>query len=492
MSMLEMLKNETNYTTTANGETTHITSKSSLLDFFSRAGSMRNSSENEITTLFSKAFSENPEYALKALFYMRDIREGNGERRLFRIITKWLANNEPYVIAPLIPLFAEYGRWDDVVALLETPVDAVAGRVIAEQLSNDVANYNAGKPISLLAKWLPSINASSFDTIRKAKRLSKGLGMNEKQYRKLLSALRSHLNILEKNMSNKTWDKVDYPKLPSQAMLRHKQAFYRNDADNYTAFLDSLQKGTKKVNAKTLQPYQLVEKVISRYSGVSNEEAVLYDQMWKALPDVIGEKKENAISVIDVSGSMSGTPMNVAISLGMYMAERNDGAFKDHFITFSQRPQIVKIQGNTFVERVRNIERSDWGYNTNLQKVFDLLLNTAIKNNVPQEELPTKLFIISDMQFDTAVGSRNDTFYEKMRKKYNEAGYELPKVVFWNVNGTWGQQSPVLEDTPNVMLVSGFSQNVFKSLIEMQEYSPYNSMMEILDNERYAPITIVR
>lgn len=493
MSILDLMKNETNYTTTANGETTHVTSNSSLLDFFSRAGSMRNSSESEIITLFSKAFSENPEYALKALFYMRDIREGNGERRLFRIITKWLAHNHPESIAHLIPLMSEYGRWDDVVELIDTPLEQNVGSLIACQLSEDVKNYNQGNPISLLAKWLPSINASSSETKRKAKIIQKGLGLSEKDYRKILSTLRSYLNIVEKNLTEKEYDRIDYSKVPSQAMLKYRQAFYRNDEASYSSYLEGLKKGAQKINTKTLQPYQLVEKVLySGFYNISQENRTLYNEMWNKLPDVIGESKENSIAVIDVSGSMSGRPMNVAISLGMYMAERNKGAFKDHFITFSAQPQILKIEGTDFVDKVENIYDSDWGFNTDLESVFDLILNTAIKNNVPQEELPTKLFIISDMQFDSATGfsPERKTFFEKMREKFNNAGYELPKVVFWNVNGSYGQQSPVLKDTPNVMLVSGFSQNVFKALIEQKEYNPYESMIEILDGERYAPIKL--
>lgn len=498
--MLEFLKDATNLTTTTNGAVTHVSSQSYLLDFFARGGSMRDVSEYSIRQVFSKAFSENPEYALKALFLHRDIHEGNGERRLFRICTEWLAENDLPALEALIPLIADYGRFDDVVALLNTPASKKAGETIAKQLSQDVANLEKGKSISLLSKWLPSENASSPETVKLARKLIKDLGISPKQYRKTLVALRKHLNILEQNMSQKTWENVDYSKLPSQAMIRHKGAFYRNDADKYSKFLDSLVKSENgvKVNSGSLYPYQLVQNVLgdgwfSWKIKVSQEDKILYDQMWKALPNTITES-ENAIAVVDTSGSMMGTPISVAVSLGMYFAERNQGVFHNHFINFSSSPRLVEIVGNDFTERVQNVVNAEWGGSTNLEAVFDLILNTAIKHNVPQSELPSRLFIISDMQFDYCVTTNNNkrnantlTFYQAMRLKYAQAGYVLPKVVFWNVNGAYGQ-SPVVKDTSNTQLVSGFSQNLFKAILESTSTNPYDLMMDALNSERYAPI----
>lgn len=504
--MLNQLKEATNLTTTANGAVTHRSSQSHLLDFFARGGSMRDVSETEIRQVFSKAFSENPEYALKTLFLHRDIREGNGERRLFRICTKWLSETDLSALEALIPLIAEYGRYDDVVALLDTRASRKAGEVIAEQLNKDVANLAEGKSISLLAKWLPSENASSSKTVKLARKLIAGLGISPKQYRKTLVALRKHINILEQNMSQKTWENVDYSKLPSQAMIRHKQAFYRNDIEKYTQFLDSLANNEKgvKVNSGSLYPYQLVEKVIgsgwswsSRH--VTPSDRVLYDQMWKALPNRV-EGADNSIAVVDTSGSMSGIPIQVAVSLGMYVAERNEGAFHNHFINFSDRPRLVEIQGKDFTDKVQNVVNAEWGGSTNLEAVFDLILNTAIRNNMPQSQMPTRLFIISDMQFNRCVTTNSHrgyssygqgvelTFFQTMRVKFAQAGYALPKLVFWNVNGSYGQQSPVTQDTPDTQLVSGFSQNLFKAILESASTNPYDMMMETLDNERYAPI----
>lgn len=493
--MLNQLKQATNKTTTTNGAVTNVTSNSHLLDFFAQGGAMRNSSENEIRQVFSKAFSENPEYALKTLFLHRDIREGNGERRLFRICTKWLSETDLKALEALIPLIAEYGRYDDVVELLDTEAQGKAGQVLAKQLTEDVANLNDGKSISLLAKWLPSENASSPLTVSRARKLIKGLGITPKQYRKTLVALRSKINILETNMSQQTWDNVDYSSLPSQAMMKHRQAFHRNDEAKFTSYLDSLVKGDKgvKVNAGALFPYQIVEKVMekTRYSWHSNitpQERVLFDQQWKALPNRI-EGADNSLAVVDVSGSMSGMPMNVAISLGMYVAERNEGAFHNHFMTFSSRPQLVEIVGKDIVEKVSNMSKADWAMNTDLEAVFNLVLNTAIQNNMPQSQMPSRLFIISDMQFDRCVrfSGAELTFFQSMRAKFAQAGYALPKLVFWNVNARMGQ-SPVEKDTPDVQLVSGFSQNLFKAIMESSSTNPYDMMMETLDSERYAQI----
>ena len=484
--MLQHLKNETNYTQTTNGETTHKTSNSDLLDFFSTAGAARHWNEAQVISAFNKAYNENPAYALKALFYFRDVRGGQGERKLFRTIAKHLANTNPASLAPFVNLIPHYGRWDDLLSLFDTPLELSAIQVIAEQWNKDVASANAGESTSLMFKWLPSINASSEDTKAAARKILKAIQLTPVQYRKTLSNMRRFLDVVEVKMSAKEWSEINYAKLPSQASLKNRTAFFRNDEDRYRAFLDSIEKGEVKVNASTLYPYQLVEKV-SYYR--SSDESLL-NAMWENLPDYIDGKDSNAIAVIDVSGSMSGTPMEVAVSLGMYMAERNKGAFHNHFITFSANPELVEIKGETFCDRVRNIKSSDWGYNTNLERVFLLLLNTAKRNKLPQSDLPSSLYVISDMQFDSAFsGSKNQTFFNKMKKLFEDNGYTLPKIIFWNVDAHHGQ-SPVLQNTENVQLVSGFSSSLFESLMKQNEYNPYEMMMAILDAERYQLISL--
>lgn len=488
--MLNNLKNELNYTTTENGAVTHETSRSHLLDFFALAGAMRNRSEQDIMQLFSKAFAENPLYAMKALFYMRDIREGNGERRLFRVCTKWLATNAPQVLIKNLPHIAEYGRWDDLIALIDTSVSKEVLFIIRQQWNNDVFGCSVGKPVSLLAKWMPSENASSPTTKRLAKIIAKDLNYTMRNYRKTLSLLRNHLSILESKMSAKQWDEINYSTVPSQAMLKYRSAFYRNDEERYAAYLSALKspvtRDVVKINTKTLYPYQLVEKVL--FTNGTAEENDLYNVMWENLPDTVGDNYQNSIAVVDVSASMYGQPITVAVSLGLYIAEKNKGKFHNHFITFSSNPSLVEVVGTNFTEKVRNITKAQWCMNTDLKKTFDLILNTAIKYQLPQSEMPATLYIISDMQFDGACRGNKETLFQTMKKEFAQHGYELPRVVFWNVDARHNQV-PVVKNEPNVQLVSGFSHNVFTSLMEQKEYSPFEYMIDVLSSERYEVIT---
>lgn len=490
--MLNHLKNEMNYTTTENGAVTHKSSHSHLLDFFSLAGAVRNRSEKDITSMFSKAFNENPDYAMKALFLMRDIRYGNGERRLFRICTQWLAQNEPASLIKNLPHIAEYGRWDDLIVLVDSPIKDKVIEIIKQQVDDDFIGTVIGGTISLIGKWLMSENASSPETKRLAKIIRKSLGYTPKAYRKLLSKLREHINVLERTMSANQWQEVDYSKVPSQAMMKYRTAFYRNDEERYDAYLKALNAPVRelvrsvKINTKTLYPYQIVEKAINDYH-MSDQDFQLFNAMWENLPDVVGDNYQNSLAVIDVSGSMHGQPMNVAISLGLYIAEKNKGAYHNHFLTFSSNPQLVEIKGSNFIDKVRNISGANWGMSTDLEKTFDLILNTAVKQMLPQSELPTTLYIISDMEFNEASrGGR--TNFELMKEKFKAHGYKLPRVVFWNVDARQNQ-APVVKDTPNVQMVSGFSLNLFSSLLEQRDYNPYEYMLDVLKNDRYEVIS---
>jgi hypothetical protein len=484
--MLNYLKQETNYTYTENGAVARATTGSSLLDFFAQAGAMRKRSETDIISAFTKAFSEDALRALKALFYFRDIRQGQGERRLFRVIAKYLANHHTDVMAKNIHLIPEYGRWDDLYVFFGTPLESVAGEIIKTQFEIDMKS----KYPSLLGKWLKSENTSAKESRVLATKTRKILGLSPKQYRKALTFLRKKIAIVEAKMSANKWYDIEFDKVPSQAMLKYRKAFYRHEPERYQTYLESLQKGTTKVNTKTLYPYQLVNKVGYHYYGnkLSVEEEKLLNEMWNNLPDYIGNKKENSIAVVDTSGSMYGTPIEVAISLGLYMAERNKGKFHNHFITFSDYPVLQEIKGTTFCEKVRNIARADWGMSTNIEAVFDLILNTAVKHNIPKEEMIDKIYIISDMEFNACVrGGNNKTLFENIRERYHRHGYELPKLVFWNVDAR-NQQFPVTMNEVGVQLVSGFSPTLFEQIMTGKE--AYDLMLEILDSPRYEAITI--
>ena len=342
------------------------------------------------------------------------------------------------------------------------------------------------KQISLISKWMPSINASSADSKRLGRKISAHLGLNEREYRKFLTALRSRIKIVEQKMCSKEWSEIDYEHLPSRAGFMYRKAFAKQDATRYAEYLSAVEKGDKKINAGTIYPYEIVENYL--YKGASNDKTI--DLMWEALPNYMEGQELNGLVVADVSGSMScmgGTPMAVSISLAMYIAERNTGIWKDKFITFSYRPEIQTIVGKTIGDRILNLSRADWAGNTDLRAVFESVLNAGIKNDVPDAEMPKKLIIVSDMQFDQACASNKRTNFEQIEKMYHKAGYEMPQLVFWNVNAIGGNVPMTIHDT-GTALVSGCSPSILKSVLGGKVITPVDVMRDAVYNERYAEI----
>ena len=484
--MLQHLKDESNLTLTENNALTYKSSGSECLDLFAVSGALRNSDSQDITTRFMRAFAENKDLAMKILFYSRDIREGIGERKFFRVIIKWLAVNYPDSVIKNIALIPEYGRYDDLLELINTPCEKSMIELIKSQLEDDI---NSSTP-SLLAKWLPSINASDSNTRLKARTIAKLLNMDYKTYRKTLSALRAKINIIENNLRVKDYT-FDYEKQPSQAMLKYRKAFIRNDNERYSQFLDSVSQGKAKLHTGTLTPYEIILPLVSwGKARLTESERKALDATWQALEDFTNN--ENALVVVDGSGSMyrNGgviSPASVALSLGIYFAERNKGEFANHFITFSETPQLIKIKGQDIYEKVKYCMGFDEIANTDLQKVFELILNAAVKNNVPQEQMPSSLYIISDMEFDSCIEEADITNFERAKKLFNEHGYNLPRVIFWNVDSR-NLQQPVNMNEQGVCLVSGVSPRIF-AMIKEHNLSPYSFMMSILDSERYKNIT---
>lgn len=494
--MLNHFKNEFNQTTTENGAFAYKSTKSDVLDLFSQGGAYRNRSDRDVAMLFSKAFAENPLLAMKTLFYLRDVTEGQGERRFFRLALKELALHNPVALKKNLHLIPTFGRWDDILVLLETSLKSDVSALIKAQLKADVKTDNP----SLLAKWMPSENASSIQTKKYAKILRESMGATPKQYRKLLSKLRKQIDVLETKLTEKNYEAIDYSKLPSKAGLIYRGAFFRNDEERYKNFLDSLTKGEVKVNAKALYPYEITAKAFQGWSGrnmwgsygsavVTREEVQLLDAQWKALPDFIGEEGENSLALIDTSGSMSGTPINVAISLGIYLAERNKGPFHNHFLSFNSNPELCEIRGTNIVEKARNISDTSWGGSTNIQKAFERILKVAVDNNTPQEEMVGKLYIISDMQFDRCTGSPSVHIFKAMEKRFNDAGYKLPNLVFWNVDAR-NSNTPMTMNEQGVQLVSGFSPSIFKNLLSADGMTPYELMLEVIESDRYKEVTV--
>lgn len=511
MSFMNAMQNEMlenfNHSVTENGAVGYRTTGKSLLDINFAVASLRSASENEIIERFKRAFFEDKILAMKWLFFARDIRGGLGERRLFRTAMSFVADYEPAMVEKVIPLIPEYGRFDDMWALLDDEkLRTVVMEYIKKQLDSDIKNYNENKSVSLLAKWLPSCNASSANSKKYSKIIRQYLGMTESAYRKTLSRLRKYIDVVEVKMSAKEWGDIKYEAVPSRANLIYNKAFLRNDEARRREFLAQLEKGEVKINADTLFPHDIVHQYCCG-RGYYRTELKKYDAtiegLWKNLPDLV-EGCGNTIVVADGSGSMmttvggtSTTALEVANALAIYFAERSSGEFKDKYITFSSRPQFVDFsRGQSLRDKISIALGHSEVSNTNVEAVFDLILNTAVRNNMSQEDIPANILIISDMEFDGAVccnsrsyGSVSANLFKVIEAKYRRAGYKIPRLVFWNVNSRTNT-IPVRENDMGVALVSGFSVNICK-MVMSGKTDPFECLLETLNSERYQPVADV-
>lgn len=475
MSFLTQLQKNTNKSTyTENGALTNRSTLDPVLDYFSRAGAMRSDVAGAIS-LFKKAFNADPQLAVRCLFYLRDIRGGAGERKVFQETLKSL---DKALLLKVVGYVPEYGRFDDIPVVEET------AEILYDQFVLDEQNMVKGESVSLLAKWLPSENASSKETIRKARSLMSFWDMAPKQYRKRVSALRKYIGLLEQKMSSREWTNIDYSKLPSQAHRKHVKAFSKHDEIGYAEYLQAVEKGEKKINAGTLMTYEIYDELFKGYVRQRPTKAVLdsITALWNALPDYTNDT--NALVLADVSGSMTGRPMSVSTTLAVYFAERNKGRFANTYMTFTDRPSVVTIQGGDLFDKLNFVEHHDVGYSTNLAAAFDAILKAAVDSKCSQEEMPAVLYIISDMQFNCC--SPSETNFESAQRKFKEAGYELPHVVFWNVNAR--QESPATMYDDKVTLISGSNQSAFKYAVEHK--SPVELMHEVLNGPRYEQIVL--
>lgn len=487
--MLNFINNEMNKTLTQNGALTNRTSGSFCLDLFFRAGAMRSASEDEIAATVNRAYAEDPVKTLKIIFFARDVRGGLGERRFFRTAVKALAAYAPAAVERNAHLFAEYGRYDDLISLLGTQCEGKAVEIIRGRLNEDIESMANGGQVSLLAKWLPSVNTSSASARADARTIAKRLGYTEKQYRQTLSKLRRYTDIIENRLRERDYT-FDYEKQPSRAMFKYRQAFLRHDNERYTEYLNAVNSGEATLHAGALFPYDIVRACLE--DEISEQEKLSLDTTWRNLP-AYGENG-NAIAVVDGSGSMTYAPRNsvrpidAALSLGIYFAEHNKGAFANHFITFSATPRLVEIKGADIVEKTRFCATFNEVANTNLEATFRLILSAAVNNNVKQSEMPERMYIISDMEFDYCVEGGNDsTLFDTMKALYAEHGYNLPEVVFWNVNSIQ-ENFPVTISGTGAALVSGFSPAIF-DMMASGEISPETVMDSIIESERYAAVS---
>jgi hypothetical protein len=484
--LLNAIKNTVGTTLTENGALTLDKSGSKVLDFYATGGALRTRTDADILNKFVEAFDEDALLALKTLFYLRDVRGGQGERKVFRVCIKWLAQNRPSAFLNNIENVVKFGRWDDLFEAFDTKSEAAMVQFVKEQLGADARATNDTK-LSLLAKWMPSANTSSATTRKLARRFIKLFKVTPKKYRKTLTSLRARLNVVETLMSSNEWESVVFEHVPSKANLLYKKAFSKHEPARYTQFIKDVQSGTKKINSSTLFPYEVVRDVEKGAHDTTSKAAL--DALWQALPDYLKDNPHNGLVMPDVSGSMSGLPMQVSISLAIYFAQRNKGFFKDHFIEFSTNASLVRVRSSNIVDAWQELSRANWSMSTNLQAAFDTILDAATANRLSQEDLPSVLYIISDMEFNQACGSNMATNFEVIKRKYRAAGYTMPVVVFWNVDSR-NDQSPVSKDENGTVLVSGCSPSIFSQVISGITVTPYDFMLETLNKERYDSVVL--
>ena len=496
--LLNAMKEQNNYKLTENGGVSLRSTMNGIMDLFALGGAYRSRSDEDCISLFETAFNEDPTYALRCLFYLRDCRGGQGERRFFRVVSRYMARKHTNEMLRNLKYIPIMGRWDDLYVFIDTPLEKDAFNLMKHQLALDVEC----KTPSLLAKWLKSENTSSTNSRMLASITRQHFGMTARQYRKTLSILRERIRVLERLMSQGRWDEIEFDKIPSKAGLIYRNAFAKHDLtrERYEKFAKDEK---TKVNAGVLNPCDVVAKAREEfYHNMEDPTRLMVGKYWDNLHDYFQGATFNGVAVVDTSGSMTGgifdskvQPIDVAISLGMYCAEKcnPNSPWYGNYITFSRQARLVEIKGADFVDKVARIVRTNLCENTNIESVFDLLLNTAIKNHIPNAEMPKNVIIISDMEFDAARGGGYwgynrtpviETVMEGIMRKWLSYGYTAPHLVFWNVAAR--NDNIPMHDNGSVTFVSGYSATLFEQLLTGK--TGWDLIKEKLDSPRYAMI----
>jgi len=492
--MITDLKNELSNTKqlTENGAVGYMTTGKELLDLNFKTSSLRNKSEDEIFKLFLKAFHEDKLLAIKWLFFMRDTREGMGERRSFRIILNGLGHQHPTIAKELISLVPEYGRWDDLYSLMDGDLTEYVVDFIYQQLQEDCGNYLNKKPISLLAKWLPKESTKKYKKVYNI--LLKKFGMTPKEYRRIISDLRKYLDVVEVKMSANEWNKVNYNTIPSKANLLYKDAFLRHDKERRNEYLNDLKNGNNnaKINAKVLMPHEIVHRYMDKYEwGDIDDFDESLEQLWKALPNYVNSEsfsmfvRDGSYSMTTKIGNTNITCLDISTALAIYFSEHCKGEYKDNFITFSNRPKVIDLSNcSSLREKIEKCHAEDDCSNTDIYKVFKLILDTAVNNKYTQEQLPKNIVVVSDMEFDDATTTSDyQTLFETIQAEYLLHGYDLPRLVFWNVCSRTGA-IPLKTNKNGVCLVSGFNPTIMDMVLS-GELDPYKCLVNKLNSSRY-------
>lgn len=482
-NFMKNLEATVNTTFTENGAVALKSTGNDCLNLFSVMGALR-SRPTDVIDKFRAAYAEDAVLATKMWAYARDVRGGLGEREVGRHMLAQLAVLNPNVVINNIELIPFYGRWDDLFVLFNTPCEAAMVAFVKKTLNADWVAMKHEKKATLLAKWMPSVNTSSRESVAMAKKFCVALHSTEKNYRKTLSALRAYLNVVERHMSANEWYAINYATVPSYAMKRYSNAFRNRDSLYFNAYLEDLKAGKTTIKAATLYPYDIVKSILKRsYS----EDMTVLEEQWKALPNYV-EGENNYVVMADVSGSMMSSdyrPLATSVGLAIYFSERNKGAYANMFMTFTDRPTLVKIDPNqSLAQKVHTVTRH-CGYDTNLERAFKAVLDTAVRTNCPKKDMPKAIIVISDMEINSySIQGGNFTFYDEMKSRFEAAGYEMPSLVFWNVESRHDVMHAMSGDK-NVILVSGQATSTFKLLMGSLEMTPYDLMLKALNNERY-------
>lgn len=489
MNFADAAKQRGSFTRTENGAVALNTTGDKLLDLFGTIGSLRAADESRITRLFADAYKEDPLFATKIAFYGRDVRGGLGERRTFRIIIRYMAEYHPEALRPNLDLVGVYGRYDDLYELIGTPLEDDMWAAMKKQFEEDLRNLHDDKAISLLAKWIKTADASSEKTRKLGILTAQKLGYPVYNFKRIVRAMRKKIGVIESLMSAGRWSEIEYSAVPSRAMMIYRKAFERHDNNRYTAFINKAVVGEEKINSSTLYPYDLIEKIwdMSTWHRERAKDDKAVEAQWRQLPNYV-EEGTNALVIADTSGSMHGRPMATSVGLAIYFAERNKGAYHNMWMSFSATPHIHLLKGETLAQKINSLDMNDWDSNTDLRAAFELVLKIAEENHVPAEEMPKSLVVISDMEIDYC-GDKNWTFYDKMADKFRKAGYEIPNIIFWNVDS---RHDVFHADNKRkgVQLCSGQSATVFKQVMACVGMTPVEAMAKIINSERYEAITI--
>ena len=506
MNFAEAMENKSNWKLTENLAPARATTGNNLIDLFAVIGAMRERPEADIISMWENAYRESPELAVRMIFYAGDIRGiGLGERRTFRILIKHLANTHPSVMRKNIVNIPYYNRWDSLYELIATPCEPDMWTIVRMQWLEDFGNMKHNKPISLMAKWLASVNASSKKTCMLGRKTARELHLSESLYRRALSQLRAYLKVVEKSMSAQEWATIEYSAVPSYAMKNYSKAFARHDGDRFSNYKESLEQkiadGTisqKDIKSATLFPYDLVRKYIDndsefwfRGSYIGRYDTITEAQ-WKALPDYLDEEA-NVVVMADVSGSMYSPnyqPISASLSLALYFASRNKGIYHNKYMTFTDRPSFLTINENASLhDQLVQAWSAGVGYSTNLERAFTYILDTAIENNVKSEDMPKALVVVSDMEIDPFFRGYQLDFLEEMTRRFRNAGYSMPKVLFWNVEGR-NSTFHAKYTNPNAVFASGYSASAFTSIIKGINKTAYEVMYDTLMDAQYDRVAI--